>query len=202
MLYAYDRLYAPVLYPVCAFFLVMKGLADGILIICVYGPDMQSNGSLFSSALGELQIGLIIMHLVLMNQSYWNESPILFAVNTCMVFFILFLCHYFRKHRVCKFSNMSKNFKDLDFSTPTCVDKSEWIYKYCHPLVKKLPNYPHVIKELNPDRNPGPVTGSNDDTEMMDRRTGHKNKSIDIKGIFRVENHVRQLLHSQSIIEN
>lgn len=180
----------------------MKCLGDGIMIICVYGQDVESNGALFASALREVHIGLVVMHIVLMNQSYWNNSVSLFIVNLAMVAAILGLNLILRYYRVSNIHNMAKCYQHLKFIKPTCVDKTEWVYRYCHPLIKKLPNFPHVIRELNPEEDAGPVTGSLQQDGPVAHVSKKTDNEIDLSTILRVEHGVRELMHSQSIIDD
>ena len=192
-------LYVPILYPLCILYLFMKVLADGIMIICVFGNDMASNGTMFASALRCVMLGPFLLHLSLMNDSYWTENQLFFFINIGMMIIIATVNIMMRNTMPSRLSRVTSVLKYVPFSRPNCVDKSDWIYKFCHPLIKKLPHFPYVIMELNPETDPGPINTQKNVQDRADKLG--KLETLDLANILKVEEEPRLLQRSQSVIE-
>lgn len=127
----------------------MKAFADGIMIVCIYGKDFESNGVLYGSALRELQVGLILLHIIMFNYSYWSEKYFLTWLNAAMVMFSIILNYLLRKNKTSTLLSTVKSLRGFTVGTTTPMDKSQWINNFCHPVLKKLPDFPDVIQEAS-----------------------------------------------------
>lgn len=178
----------------------MKALADGINIICVFGKDIESNASLFESAIRDVQIGLIFMHMILLNRCMWQYDAFLISINAGMIVFCLIVNLMFRGYKVSSLSSLVKSLKGYQIQKPTSIENSYWLYNFCHPFIKKLPNFPYVIKELNSDHDGGlPTTICKG---LMDGSRPKTTRRLDLRKILKVEDRGRQLNRSQSVIVN
>ena len=131
--------YSPILVPLCSGFLFMKGLCDGATFICVYGKDLTGNGKLFECAVRRIFAGIILGHLLLFNQSYWESQVVPMVINS--IFVVLFTCVFIflKLFGVADFKNISNMFKQESYSTPSLNDQADWIYKTIHPFIRNTP---------------------------------------------------------------
>jgi hypothetical protein len=180
----------------------MRGLAEGINLVSVYGKDLESNGALMDTALRCIHLGPIILHLFLINDSYWNSRPFLFVLNSAMVIAIIICNVMLRRTRVDKITEFPKYLRKAKMLAPSVVDELDWTYKFSHPLVKRLPQFPHVIKELNSDYNEIALKqrSTKDSKSIVEKRK--LQPKLNIKQMIEMEMDPRVLNRTKSMIES
>lgn len=107
-----------------------------------------------------------------------------------------------RRTRVDKITEFPKYLRKAKMLAPSVVDELDWTYKFSHPLVKRLPQFPHVIKELNSDYNEIALKqNSTKDSTKIVKKVKLQPK-LNIKQMIEMEMDPRVLNRTKSMIES
>lgn len=174
-------------------------MSEGILLVNVKGTDLFSLGEVIMTVVPWLFLGCTLCHLVLLNQSFWLSSQTSFAVN--LVGMILsggvgIIIHgKIDMYNSGGLRQIGKIIQKGPHNRITAVDKSDWLFHYSHPVLKKHPNFPAVISKIN-------SMGSNIRiVENRERKESSGNTGIvDLRDFVKVEENLRTLQRSQSLL--
>lgn len=119
-----------------SFALAFKLFADGVKFTNIHGWDLEGSGKLYEVALARAQIGTAIVHLVLINQSFWNKEYRSLVINIIMLVLVVALHLFSKKYRKTRLRAILQIIDRIPFGVPSIRDQANWVYRYSHPYFR------------------------------------------------------------------
>lgn len=149
-----------------------------------------------------LFLGCTLCHLVLLNQSFWLDSRTSLAMNMAGMILSggvgILLHSKIDRYNSGGLRQIGKIIEKGPHNRVTAVDKSDWLFHYSHPVLKKHPSFPQVISKINTMGIRGPELSKIDENDRSSGITN--NELIDLRDFIKVEENMRNLERSQSLI--
>lgn len=141
----------PVLYFGMSIALLFKLFSDGVKITNIHGWDLECSGRLYEVALNRLLIGLIISHVILLNECFWNTQWTIFSCNLLAVCFITGFYLFIRTKRRTTLPSLLGVVDKIKFQNINARDKANWVFRYSHPYIRILGTKKaiQVMNEIN-----------------------------------------------------
>lgn len=171
-----------------------KAFADGVTLICLRGKDVLTNGREFGNLLMYTELGLLLGHLLLLNQCFDQGKWVSLVINVCMTIYTFGVVVFLKRNREGLLKQIIKSMKGLKLNRPNILDKMEWLQKFAHPLIKQLPNFPFVIPEPKPRHK-----RTSEQLLLPDSRENKGKKAIDLKKILRRPLPSKEVPRSKSV---
>jgi len=131
--------------------LFFKLFADGVKITNIHGWDIEGSGKLFEMALGRVQLGPSLMHIILLNQCYWTENWLGVFFNALMIV-LIFITYFMLKNNLhSKIKPLLHVIDKIPFQEASNHDKINWVFRYSHPYIRSqgTKRGTHMINEIN-----------------------------------------------------